>query len=310
MDTLIRIAEVWSPSADGTVLELAGGCYGAAPAFGVMSRRMCFGMAEGLPGRAWELGRPIVLTSLQLPWFRRAAAAAAAGVDSAVALPVYFRDRLSSVVVFLCAPSPQRRGAIELWHNDPRVTGDLRLDEGLFAADTTLLEDEARDGFLPRGAGLPGRAWQQAGVVMVPDLVSSRHFLRVQSAAAAGLVQGLAIPCAVRDEHTWVLNFLAAPTLPVARRVEVWIPDERGTLTRSVGHCERFGLLPLATTTASPQPVGLGEVMRSGRALAVESLAAPLEVPLVQAGWDGLRSALLLPVIAGDAVSEVVVLYF
>lgn len=310
MDTLIRIAEVWVPSADGSLLELAGGCFGAAPNFGILSRRMCFGMAEGLPGRAWEQGRPIVLPSLQVPWFRRTEAAAAAGVDSAVALPVFFHGRLTSVVVFFCAPSPQRRGVVELWHNDPRITGDLRLEEGLFSPGTAPLEDEARDGFLPRGSGLPGRAWQQEGTVMVPDLVASRHFLRVQSAAAAGLVQGLALPCAVRDEHTWVLNFLAAPTLPVARRVEVWLPGEQGSLTRSIGHCERFGALAAATTTASAQAQGLGEVLRTGRAQVLESLDGPLEVPLVQAGWDGLKAALLLPVISGDAVAEIVVLYF
>ena len=48
------------------------------------------------------------------------------------------------------------------------------------------------------------------------------------------------------DEHTWVLNFLTAPTLALARRVEVWLPDERGALTRRIGKCERFGGLSAA----------------------------------------------------------------
>ena len=36
--TFIRVAEVWVPSTDGHLLELAGGLFDEAPAFGAISR--------------------------------------------------------------------------------------------------------------------------------------------------------------------------------------------------------------------------------------------------------------------------------
>ena len=47
MNTLIKAAELWLPDADGQLLELTGGLYGAAAAFGFLSRGMCFGRGEG-----------------------------------------------------------------------------------------------------------------------------------------------------------------------------------------------------------------------------------------------------------------------
>ena len=64
MRTFIRIAEVWVPSEDEGLLELAGGLFDSAPAFGAITRRMCFGRAEGLPGRAWDDGHPVMLRKL------------------------------------------------------------------------------------------------------------------------------------------------------------------------------------------------------------------------------------------------------
>ena len=73
MQTFIRMAEVWLPSADGTLLEPGGGIYDAAPAFGAATRQMCFGRAEGLPGRAWDEGRPLLLSPLDGSTFKRTA---------------------------------------------------------------------------------------------------------------------------------------------------------------------------------------------------------------------------------------------
>jgi hypothetical protein len=314
MDTLIRVAEVWVPSDDGLLLELGGGLYRQAPAFGAHSRAMCFGRGEGLPGRAWDLGRPVLLPTLDPAVFRRAAAAKRAGLASGLAMPVFRDGALTCVVLLLCGAGSQHRGAIELWHNDPRVTGDLRLADGSFAEQASALEAETRDGFLPRGAGLPGRTWQRGASVFVDDLLQSRHFLRSQTAAAAGIVRALSMPCSVADEHIWVVNLMASAEVPVARRVESWIAADDGSkaLRRGAGHCEQRGRLAEASlsppTTMSPP--GISRAWFTGVAQAVDDLAGCTEPPLADALADGLQAVLAIPVIADGGVSEVVALYF
>jgi hypothetical protein len=66
VNTFIRASEVWVPSADRTMLEFGGGLYGKATRFGALSRNLCFGRGEGLPGQAWEQGRPLVLRTRNL----------------------------------------------------------------------------------------------------------------------------------------------------------------------------------------------------------------------------------------------------
>ena len=139
-NTFIRVAEVWEPTADGALLELAGGLYGAAPAFGALSQGLCFGRAEGLPGHAWDEGRPILLERFENSFFRRTEAAQAAGLGCALALPVFVNEQLICVVVLLCGEAAVHQGAIELWHNDPRLSGDLALKQGYFGRDAKQLE--------------------------------------------------------------------------------------------------------------------------------------------------------------------------
>ena len=245
MKTFVRVAEVWVPSPDGTLLELGGGLFDAAPQFGALSRTLCFGRAEGLPGLAWDEGRPVMLRRLEGPVFRRAQAARAAGLTCAVALPFFAGDALTSVVVLLCGDDQADIGAIELWHNDPRLTGDLRLAEGYFGATAPDLEALTRDGSLPRGAGAPGLAWQREAAVLIDNVATSPQFLRSQTAAHAGIVRALALPCSVRVNETWVLSLLSSATRPIARRVESWLPSELRThLQRAHGHCEVRGSHP------------------------------------------------------------------
>lgn len=102
MTNVIRMAEVWVPSADGSVLEPSGGIYDAAPAFGALTRQMCFGHGEGLPGHVWDERKPVLLDPLEGTYFVRTKAARAAGVRSAIGLPVLAGDTLTSVVLLFC----------------------------------------------------------------------------------------------------------------------------------------------------------------------------------------------------------------
>ena len=97
MKTFIRAVEVWLPDAGHTLLEWGGGLYPDAPRFGAVSRAMCFGRAEGLPGQAWELGRPLVLKRFEGSYFLRTRAAAAEGLTCGIALPYFHGERPADV---------------------------------------------------------------------------------------------------------------------------------------------------------------------------------------------------------------------
>ncbi len=305
--TFIRVAEVWVPSADGNLLELGSGLFDQAPAFGAISRSMCFGRAEGLPGHAWDEARPVLLRSFERSYFRRTAAARAAGLSCAVALPIFRQDQLTSVVVLLCGDSTEHVGAIEPWRNDPRVTSDLTLADGYFGSTPAPLEDLTRDGSLPRGAGAPGLAWQREAAVFIDHVESSTQFLRAQVAASAGILRALALPCSLPGREAWVLSLLSSAGTPIARRVESWLPDEAqpSHLQRAFGFCEVRGRLTVNGRSAAPASAlgAIGTAWTTGVAQAASATGV--------AGDADLHSVLAIPVVAeSGAVSEVVALHF
>lgn len=305
MKTFIRVAEVWVPDADGHLLEFGGGLYGSATTFGAISRQMCFGRGEGLPGRVWEEGRPILLKDLQGAGFRRAAAAKDAELTGAVAFPVYVDDEFKAVVVLFCGGDAEEAGAIELWRNDPRITGDMTLVDGYYGAASAGFEATGRETYLPRGSGLPGLAWQREGSVFIEGLSDSAKFVRAAEAAAAGIERGLAIPCPLPTRDTWVLAFLSASPTPIARRVESWAPDAEGAaLQRTFGFCETDGSLPAGEAQdADAFAQAIGKALSSG----VPSLRPRASGHAVEAGPGGM---IALPIAGERAVAEAVALYF
>ncbi len=313
MSTFIRMAEVWLPSADGTLLEPGGGLYEASPAFGAATRDMCFGRAEGLPGQVWDLARPLLLAPLEGTAFVRQEAARRAGVRGALGWPVYAGDRLTSVVVLFCGAAEEHAGALELWHNDPRVTGDLTLEHGYFGSSAPALEAEARDAWLPRGSGAPGLAWQRGTSVFIDSLEGSGHFLRAQTAARAGIVRALSLPCQVPGAHTWVLSLLSSARTPIARRVESWLPGDDGVhLQRAFGFCEVQGRLPAGEGQAWPRAAlgAVGRAADSGVAEAAAGGAVHAALDATAAAAASVRSVLAVPLSGPAGLSEVLALYF
>jgi hypothetical protein len=225
MNTFIRASEVWVPSADRTMLEFGGGLYGSATRFAALSRGLCFGRGEGLPGQAWEQGRPLVLKTFDNSYFRRTAAAHAEGITCGIAVPIYAGDFLTSVLVIFCGDDAAHAGAIELWRNDPAVSSDMTLDDGYYGTTADTFEFMSRRTSFRRGSGLPGLAWQSGLPVFFEDLGKSARFLRADTAQKVGINRGFAIPCPIRGNEHYVLAFLSALNTPIARRFEVWKPD-------------------------------------------------------------------------------------
>ena len=292
MNTLIKAAELWLPDADGQLLELTGGLYGAAAAFGFLSRGMCFGRGEGLPGMAWEERRPILLKDLRTGPFRRAEAARSAGLSCAVAHPVFVEDRFKAVVLLFCGDVEAEVGAVELWRNDPRVTPDMTLADGYYGATPDGFEAASNDTYLERGTGLPGLAWQHEASVHFADLSRSASFPRAAAAASAGIRSGLAFPCPVPGRENYAVSFLWPADIPAARRIESWVrvgEDATPTLAYAV---DGDGAAAAGSAAGGPDAVVL-------RAFAT---SVPALAPQPGPGGHGV---LALPIAIDGGVTEV-----
>jgi hypothetical protein len=251
--TFIRVAEVWRATPDGSLLELIGGHYGAAKNLAAASVDLFFGRGEGLPGVAWDEGRPIVLKAFEGTAFRRTKAAHADGLTSGIALPIFAGDTIKAVVLIFCGdgaasaqgePEQEQAGAIELWRNQPDHSPDMVLDDGYYGRISNVFEFISRRTAFRKGTGLPGLVWESGLPVFMPDLGKGGRFLRAESAQKVGINRGFAIPCATRGDDVYVMAFLSALATPLVRRFENWLPIDGGTaLLRREGFCEDAGAL-------------------------------------------------------------------
>lgn len=290
--SFIRVVEVWVPDDVGSLLVLGGAHYGAAKRFGASSSEMCFGKGEGLPGQAWEAGRPIVLKEFQGSYFRRTAAALADGLTCGIALPVFSADVLKAVVLIFCGGSTaavedlgqQQVGAIELWRNDAKASKDMVLDDGVYGATSEVFEHISRRTAFRKGTGLPGMAWESGLPVFMADLGKGGRFLRADSALQVGINRGFAIPCNTPGPDAYVMAFLSALATPIVQRFESWVPTTAagGTLMRQDGFCERDGAL---AAFGSEAPLAVRRALATG-------------TPQTQAtGNDGFQAVVALPVL-------------
>ncbi|MGJ7497633.1 GAF domain-containing protein [Variovorax sp. RT4R15] len=277
MKTFIRVIEYWVPSQDRSLLEFGGGLFGAATRFAAISRDLCFGRGEGLPGQAWDAGHPIVLKELEGSYFRRAAAAKAEGLTCGIAVPIFKGADLSAVMVIFCGDDAEHAGAIELWGNDPEESKDMTLVDGYYGTTGDTFEFISRATAFRRGTGLPGMAWEQHRPVFLRDLGKGSGFLRADGAVKVGINRGFAIPCSTIDGSNYVMAFLSALATPIARRVEIWEPDVSGTkLVRSFGFSEADGVLgeseivDVGGDAANP----LGQAFATGRPSVLEPMIA------------------------------------
>lgn len=314
--TFIRVVEVWVPDADGALLELGGAWYGAAQRFGMLSRQMCFGRGEGLPGQAWESGRPIVLKAFEGSAFRRTAAAHADGLTCGIALPVFSGAKINAVVLIFCGAGEQQAGAIELWRNQAAISKDMTLDDGYYGATADAFEFISRRTAFRRGTGLPGLAWDRGRPVFMPDLGKGGRFLRADSAQKVGINRGFAIPCSpgpAADGDHYVMAFLSALATPIVRRFETWLPDPAGSvLMRSEGFCELAGELdvgPLDQRVASGQGA-IGQAFASGVPTVGTKAAKEPGGVGIAASALGLQAIVALPVLQAGRVVAVVAWYF
>lgn len=311
--TFIRAVEVWVPSSDRSILEFGGGLYGKATRFAAISKTLCFGRGEGLPGQAWEQGRPIILKQFDGSYFRRAAAAHAEGITCGIAVPIFAGDFLTSVLVMFCGDDEAHAGAIELWHNDPAQGNDMKLVDGYYGTTADTFEFMSRRTTIRRGNGLPGLAWEAGVPVFIEDLGKSARFLRAESATKVGINRGFAIPCPIQKNESYVMTFLSALDTPIARRFEMWVPDAtREHLVFGGGFCETGGVLrPAPDGPSIDRAQGtIGRTFLTGVPAVSDNAGSEPAGFGAAAAEAGLESLVAVPVISEGRLSAVVAWYF
>src|SRR5688572_20268788 len=110
--SMVRAIEVWVPR--GEVLVQSSGVYREHVEFERASAQSTFRRGEGLPGAVWGTERALVWHDLGVH-FVRAEQAKAAGIDAALAMPVFNDRSLSAVIVFLMRKTHSNPGCVELW---------------------------------------------------------------------------------------------------------------------------------------------------------------------------------------------------
>jgi len=300
--TFIEVAEVWVP--EGDRLVLGGGTYGGLTEFAAASGKESFAKGEGLPGKAWDEARPVVLKSFKDSYFKRTEAAHAAGLNSAVAVPIFAGTKLKAVLVVLCSDDDKRTGAIEVWHEQD---GLLMLDDGYYGA-ARHFEWVSQHTHFPRGQGLPGGVWAAQTPILMRDLGSGYRFIRADSAGKAGLTNGIGMPIQVPLNRTYVLTLLSARGTPLARRWEIWDARQAkvGRANDAVlidGICAREGALwsdEKERRVSAWQGI-IGQVLGTG-------------VPVVESAENGhaagYNSVVAMPIHTGGELSHVVAWYY
>ncbi len=311
--SFIRATEIWVPSADRSRLVFGDGAYGPLTEFASVSRATTFAHDEGLPGKAWASGRPIVLKDLTGSYFKRGAAADAAGLTCAVAVPVFAGPFIMAVLVMFCGDDAEHVGAIELWHT-PDGSAEMGLVDGYFGTAETFAFSASKTKFR-RGYGLPGTVWETAMPVMMDDLGRSHRFLRRDDARRVGINRGIGIPCGRDDAGPWVLTLLSALGTPIARRFECWVPDARaGGLRCDDGFCELTGDMAAMHADAIVRAGDgtLAHVWQSGiPAIATDLSQGSGEHPAVVAASAaaGLTTMTAVPIVMGCRTRAVVAWY-
>ncbi len=308
MKTFIKVTEIWIPGKDRTHLVFGSGLYGPLTDFKTISEHQRFAYDEGLPGKAWAARHPIVLTNFEHSYFKRTAAAQKAGLTCGIALPIFSGDFLLSVVVFLCGDDDNHAGAIEVWCNEVNNGDTLHVMDGYYSSlkDFEALSKQIT---LPKNQGLPGLAWATGMPVLREDIGTNHEFIRSAYAHQVGITTALGIPVVNNQEQSYVMTFLSAKSTPIAKRIQIWIPDKEGKyLICQQGYSKSSNdLAEIFETLAVTKGVGaLGRVWLTG----LPSITGVTEDANYNTALEHLNSMLAIPVIEGGRLKAIVTFLF
>lgn len=308
MKTFIKVIEIWIPDQNRTQLVFNAGMYGTLTDFKAASEQQHFIYNEGLPGKAWAAGHPIVLTRFEHSYFKRTEAALQAGLTCGIALPIFSGDFLLAVVVFLCGDDEEQAGAIEVWKSDPINPAMLQIMDGYYGS---LTEFEAASNQLKIGIGqgIPGLASETGMPVLVEDVGKINEYIRARYAQQSDITTMLGIPVATSKNDFYVMTFLSAKATPIAKRIQIWIPDPNSKqLICQQGFSKHGNDLAtiFETLTVKKGEGALGRVWLTG----VPIITGKLEDSQYNPELDDLSCMLAIPVIEHARLKAIVTFLF
>jgi len=185
--------EVWNAEAKSSgQIGLYDGYYGEAELFEWKSRHTKFGLGNGLPGRVWQSGMPVIMRDLYRPGqFLRWEEAQQVGLNSGLGLPCPYDPERAWVMTFLSALGTPIARRFEIWVPDAEGH-ELTFSSGTCEKTPTLAEDYEFASFAP-GEGLAGGVWK-SGVPAVTEDLSGEPERQRASLAAAGWRAAVAMP--------------------------------------------------------------------------------------------------------------------
>ena len=295
MKTFIKVTEIWVPDSQRTQLEFGSGLYGALTDFKAVSERQRFAYDEGLPGKAWSEGKPVVLTEFEDSYFKRTDAAKQAGLTCGIAIPIFSGDFLLAVVMFLCGDDEEHAGAIEVW--GCTVPEELAVIAGYYGSLHHFAALSKQLSFA-KGQGVPGQVWQSGMPVLIEDIGRPEQFVRGLEAQQAGITTCLGIPVSGSGGQVSVMTFLSAKATPIAKRIQIWIPNAESTqLICQQGYSKTSNDLAqlFETITVNKGEGALGRVWLTGMPVIsgnhesgyqpeLDNLSAMLAIPVIETG--------------------------
>lgn len=228
MKTFIKVTEIWVPDKARTQLEFGSGLYGDLTEFKADSAEQKFAYNEGLPGKAWAEGHPIVLTQFEHSYFKRTLSAQNAGLTCGIALPIFSGEFLMAVVVFLCGDDEDHAGAIEVWNKSANNTDTLSVMDGYYGT-LKHFEKISRELSVPKGQGIAGLTWGNGMPVFIEDIGQADNFIRTKEAQLEGITVGISLPVYDNPNTPYIMAFLSAKATPIAKRIQIWIPNSEGS---------------------------------------------------------------------------------
>jgi len=309
MRTFIKVIEIWTPTDDRRNLQLAAGLLGESSGFSANSRKRLVKYDEGLPGKAWSRAYPQIITDLENSYFLRKDEAKEASLTSGIGIPVFSGEFLLAVAVFLCGDVDYDAGAIELWGGNQEENERLHLIDGYFG-NLNVLERISRRMSFGKNEGLPGTVWDYNLPLIIDEPANSPIFLRRGTAENDGICMAFGFP--FRYQHTeLVLTFLSTIDTPIAKRLEIWIPERNHShLFFHEGKCEMG--TDLSAIYAEKRIIKgegiLGAVWVSGCPQVSNNLHD--DGLITDESSSGLSSAFLLPLIDNGLLRSILVLYF
>lgn len=156
--------------------------------------------------------------------------------------------------------------------------------------------------------GLAGLAWESGMPVLIDDISRADRFIRADDAHQAGISMGISIPVFDNQEQPYIMTFLSAKATPIAKRIQIWIPDQQGRqLICQQGYSKNDNDLAkiFETITITKGLGSLGRVWLTGMPVITGNLEFDYNSEL-----DSLSSMLAIPVIENGRLKAIVSFLF